>query len=156
MITVPCVQKFNTDGRLDCSNFSLTNIPINIPSSVTHMVLSYNRIRKLGGGSFARFRNLIYLDISNNLLEKLEVKSFYGLNRLEILNISSNHLSNKDSFPKGVFKALSWSLIELDIRHNLRLSDYAGEALQDLTALEILKLDCISGKNYFTMFLIYK
>ena len=136
MITVSCRQKISIKEEVlvDCSKLHLTYVPQKIPTSTTHLTLSHNRITNLTNGIFAKFKNFIYLDISNNLLKKLEVNSFNGLNKLQVLNISSNYLSGKDSFPKGVFKALSWSL------------DYGGEALKDLTTLKILKLDCLSSK----------
>ena len=148
--TVSCVQRFSISDELwvDCDDQHLTHVPRKINISSTHLVLSHNLITKLKDGSFIKFRKLLYLDVSYNKLETLNIKSFYGLNKLEILNISSNLLSSKDSFPKGVFKPLSWSLVELDFRHNMRLLDYADAAIGDLASLNILKLDCIIGKAF--------
>ena len=140
-VTMSCVQRFISDELwVDCANQHLTHVPRNINVSATYLVLSHNLIRKLKDGSFAKFRNLLYLDASYNKLETLGTNSFCGLNKLEILNISSNLLSNKDSFPKGVFKPLSWSLVELDFRHNMRLLDYTDADIGDLASLNILRL----------------
>ena len=89
-ITMSCVQTFNRSKEtlLNCSSLHSTIIPNNMSTSIMHMILSHNRIKKITYGSFARYTILVYLDISNNLLDKLGVDSFNGLNRLEILNIS--------------------------------------------------------------------
>ena len=153
MIKTSCVQTFNIKDQIwtDCSNLHLTYVPRKMPTSTTHLTLSHNRITNLTCGIFAKFRNLIYLDISNNTLKKLDINSFNGLNKLQVLNISSNYLSSKNSFCKGVFKALSLSLVELDIRRNMR-SDYPDAALKGWAALKKLKLDCIHGNFLYSCY----
>ena len=144
--------KFNTNSSeetwTNCSNLELSSASINISVSTTHLILSNNLIKTIKPGRFKRFENLTYLDVSNNLLKTLDSASFTGLTKLTVLNISGNNLSNRTSFPKGVFKPLSSSLLELDMRHNLidlRITQgmYPDEALADLRSLKVLKLDCI-------------
>ena len=148
-----CASAKNTLGQFwtDCSNLKFKYIPDNVPISTTHLVLSNNSITKLQSQYITNLRKLVYLDISNNLLQKLDLNSFKGLDKLKVLNISSNNLSSADTFPIGIFKPLSTSLLELDMRYNLmdlRLSHhkYPDEALSDLVSLTILKMNCIRGK----------
>ena len=115
--------KFNSKSSLETwanfSNLALSSATIDISVSTTHLILSDNVIKTIKPGHFKLFKNLTYLDISNNLLRTLNRTSFAGLTKLTVLNISGNELSSSSSFPKGVFKPLSLSLLELDMRHNL-------------------------------------
>ena len=134
------------DTRSDYSHKNLDLIPNTIPRSVTHLLLSHNRIRQIQQRNFGRLIHLTYLDISSNLINKLDKMAFKGMTELKILNISSNHLNSKYSFPEGVFQPLSASLLELDLRYNMMYLSYPGEAFEYLTSLRTLKLDCITGK----------
>ena len=149
-----CKFNMNASGETwtDCSYQKLSSDSINISVSTTHLILSHNLIRTIKPGHFTLLKNLTYLDISNNLLKTLHPALFTGLTKLTVLNISGNNLSSKSSFPKGVFKPLSSSLLELDMRHNLidlRITQgmYPEEALSDLRVLKVLKIDCMRGKN---------
>ena len=134
------------------SHLALSSASINISISTTHLSLSNNLIKTIKPGDFKLFKNLTYLDISNNLLKMLHLASFIGLTKLTVLNISGNELSSSSSYPKGVFKPLSLSLLELDMRHNLidlRITKgmYPDDTLADLRSLKVLKIDCIRGKD---------
>ena len=147
-------SKENNQFWTNCSNLELSSTSINISVSTTHLSLSNNVIKTIKPGNFENSKNLTYLDISNNLLKMLHPASFIGLTKLTILNISRNDLSSSSSFPIGVFKPLSLSLLELDIRHNLidlRITNmmYPDEALADLHALKVLKIDCITGERFY-------
>ena len=134
------------------SHLALSSASINISISTTHLSLSNNLIKTIKPGDFKLFKNLTYLDISNNLLKMLHPASFIGPTKLTVLNISRNELSSSSSYPKGVFKPLSLSLLELDMRHNLidlRITKgmYPDDTLADLRSLKVLKIDCIRGKD---------
>ena len=148
--------KFNSKSSLEtwtnCSNLALSSATINISVSTTHLILSGNVIKTIKPGQFKLFKNLTYLDISNNYLKMLHPASFIGLTKLTVLNISGNNLRSSSSFPIGVFKPLSLSLLELDMRHNLidlRITKgmYPDDTLADLRSLKVLKIDCIRGKD---------
>ena len=134
------------DTWIDYSHKNLDLIPNTIPRYVTHLLLSHNRIIQIQQRDLARLINLTYLDISNNLISKLDKMAFEGMAKLKILNISSNDLNSKYSFPEGVFQPLSASLVELDLRYNMMYLSYPGEVFEYLTSLRTLKLDCIPGK----------
>ena len=141
-------KKSNGQVWTNCSHLKLTSASINISVSTTHLILSNNLIKTIKPGHLKNVKNLTYLDISNNLLKTLDPATFTGLTKLTTLNISRNNLSSKHSFPRGVFKPLSSSLLELDMRHNLidiRITQgmYPDEALGDLHALKVLKIDCM-------------
>ena len=88
----------------------------------------------------------------------MEALAFFGLKNLQNLSLRDNHLNEKNnSYPQGVFSMLAGKLISLDIRRNLKnkhkhLISYPSEALSDLTSLETLRLDCISGFDLDTKF----
>ena len=142
------------NGQLwtNCSHLALSSASINFSVSTTHLILSKNLIETIEPGHFKLFKSLKYLDLSNNLLKRLHPASFTGLAKLTVLNISGNDLSSSYSFPKGVFKPVSLSLLELDMRHNLvdlRITKgmYPDDTLADLRSLKVLKIDCIRGKD---------
>ena len=148
-----CKIHIQRNGQLwtNCSHKKFSSVSRNISVSTTRLILSYNVMKRIKPGNFQNFKNLTYLDISNNSLKTLDPASFIGLTKLRVLNISGNDLSNKTSFPKGVFKPFSSSLLELDMRHNLMdrrttLRMYPDETLADLYSLKVLKIDCISGE----------
>ena len=151
-----CKMYTRANGQLwtNCSHLALSSASINISVSTTHLILSKNLIETIEPGHFKLFKSLKYLDLSNNLLKRLHPASFTGLAKLTVLNISGNDLSSSSSFPIGVFKPLSFSLLELDMRHNLidlRMTNmmYPDEALADLHALKVLKIDCITGERFY-------
>ena len=155
-----CEFNTNSSGEIwtNCSNLKLSSVSINISVSTTHLILSNNLIKTIKPGNFKLFENLTYLDISNSLLKTMDSASFATLTKLKVLNIFENDLSNKTSFPNGVFKPLSSSLLELDMRHNLmdlRITQgmYPDEALADLRSLKVLKIDCIRGEHFSDMIL---
>ena len=145
-------NKSSVKNWANCSNLALSSASINISISTTHLSLSNNVIKTIKPGHFKLFKNLTYLHISNNLLKRLHPASFTGLTKLTVLNISGNNLSRSSSFPKGVFKPISLSLLELDMRQNLidlRITKgmYPDDTLAGLRVLKVLKIDCIRGKG---------
>ena len=73
------------DTWSDYSHKNLDLIPNTIPRYVTHLFLSHNRIIEIQQRDLARLINLTYLDISNNLISKLDKMAFKGMAKLKIL-----------------------------------------------------------------------
>ena len=137
----------------NCSNAGLTSIPNNIPVQTTHIVFTNNKFQEVKNNSFSGLRQLLWLDMSNCSIYKLQGNAFDQLQNLKFLYLKDNHLSWKNySYGEGVFKPLSNQLKCLDIRRNLKSvgtnltnESYPGRELSVLVSLETLRLDCISG-----------
>ena len=66
-------------GKVDCSHQGLEDIPGDIPTTTTHLVLSDNIITKISAlGLFNRLPNLKILDMSRNKIDEVEQGAFEG------------------------------------------------------------------------------
>ncbi|KAK6018311.1 leucine Rich repeat-containing domain protein [Ostertagia ostertagi] len=85
----PSVCDCTAQGRVDCSQRELAQVPPGIPPSTR------------------------YLDLSKNNLRNIDPNAFRGLKKLRTLNLRRNHLR---SIPKGLDEV---TLHKLDLRLNL-------------------------------------
>ncbi|XP_028674889.1 leucine-rich repeat-containing protein 3B [Erpetoichthys calabaricus] len=84
-----------------CSNTRLGEIPQDIPNDTHRLYLDFNNIAAVPADAFRDLTLLVELDLSHNIIAKLESGAFRGLNeRLQLLDLSSNRLMslNKDAF----------------------------------------------------------
>ena len=159
---LPC-KLFET-FKLDCAYRNLSAIPP-LPSEITELNLSHNKIRKLEEGAFSRTVNLTVIELQyNNVwrireylfselvsLTSLSLKAialrvlypttFHGLCNLRYLDLSYNFLF---SLPHVVFSGL-FSLRELRLKHN-GFSVIPSNAFAPLQSLQILDLT----EGYYT------
>ena len=142
---IPKTKEFLTN----CSNAELTSVPDNIPLNTTHFLLSNNKFYQLRNNSFEKLVKLEWLDLSNCQIYQMEALAFLGLQNLKTLSLKNNHLNEKNnSYPQDIFSNLAENLKYLDISGNLKNKypmSYPSEALSVLNAIQILRLDCISG-----------
>lgn len=89
---------------VDCRDRGLTEIPPDIPETVTELRLEQNRITELPGRVFSAFKHLRRLDLSNNQISKVAGDAFYGLKSLTTLVLYGNRLTD---LPRNVFHGLS-------------------------------------------------
>ncbi|XP_046566477.1 LOW QUALITY PROTEIN: slit homolog 3 protein-like, partial [Haliotis rubra] len=155
----PCVCRVTPNGKLiaNCKGKHLSNIPKQIPNSVSYLCLSHNSIKHLPGGSFQRFSALERLDLSFNQLKRLDVHTFAGATNLLHLNLNGNHLQlNESAYPEGIFR--EQKLLTLNIANNNKIADsvYPDKALGDLTALQRLFIDGVRNASFGTGFLKLK
>ena len=122
---------------VDMSNGTLQNVPPDLNSNVTKLILSENFIAlsKTDRKALSNYPKLKELHLDNNNLTHLTGKIFVGLSELRALNVSGNKIVDMDP---GAFSGLS-SLQELDLSHNLLqclpLDVFSG--LQNLTSLRL-------------------
>ena len=137
----------------NCSNAGLTSIPKNISSLTHYLLLVGNDFEMIKNNSFPNLVNLVWLDLSNSQIYRIESGAFLKLQTLGVLLLRDNHLCEKrNSYAEGVFDILGKELKILDIRGNLKnvspkMRSYPGKALSALQSLDILKLDCVWGRN---------
>lgn len=109
-------------------------IPKNIPNSIRLLNLSYNNIESIGD-SLTDLRQLVSLDLSFNMIKKLEKEAFRGLKSLKSLYLNSNQIVNLAS---DVFTPLQ-NLTDLHLSHNKQLE--IGEPFLVHQSLKELSLD---------------
>ncbi len=111
-----------------------------IYQGTTHLTFVKNEITFLKGSSFSNLSELIYLDISGNLIEQLSSSAFYNLNKLEILILQDNgdelFRCNNLSLPSDVFKPVAGTLKILDASFAFDCDEASYKAFSVLTELE--------------------
>ncbi|XP_051959853.1 leucine-rich repeat-containing protein 19-like [Xyrauchen texanus] len=99
-----------TSGVTTCSvkknGTSLKYIPTNETSTLTELILSYNKIEMSRSDVTAlqQYTSLRELDLSHNLIQKLSPRAFDNLTNLETLNLRANSLQ---TLPEDIFKGLT-------------------------------------------------
>ena len=123
-------------------NKGLTSVPQDIPSDVTTVTLSSNRITNVTSGIFSHLNICIKLYLNLNKISLIEPGAFAGLVFLEELYLEDNHISQQ---------------IESNMWNGLQYPEYLGltnnyitaispEAFSGMMWLKTLYL----GKNYLT------
>ncbi len=102
------VVNTNHEISADCSALKLTRIPNGLPRNITRLILHNNLLNTIKKSAFINFTELRYLDLSNNNIARLHVKSLSGLNKLQLLNLNENHFClNSFSFTNDCLKNLT-------------------------------------------------
>ncbi|ETN69996.1 leucine Rich repeat-containing domain protein [Necator americanus] len=110
VLVCPSMCLCSDDGRADCSNRGLTEVPTDFPPSITVLDLRGNALEVLGRSSFAGLEeSIIHIDLSRNNLRSIDSNAFRNLKRLRTLNLRRNHLR---SIPKALDEL---QLIKLDL-----------------------------------------
>ncbi|XP_056645598.1 insulin-like growth factor-binding protein complex acid labile subunit isoform X2 [Diorhabda sublineata] len=144
---------------VQCERSKLDVIPITLNPAIQRLVLRTNKIKTIDA-AFQFYKELQYVDLSNNHLvnipmrsfinqEKLQElhlnknklssinnKTFHGLKSLTVLNLRENFL---EELPKGLFSILP-KLEELNLGQN-RISKIDPLAFDGLFSLRVLYLD---------------
>ncbi|KAM8825807.1 leucine-rich repeat and immunoglobulin-like domain-containing nogo receptor-interacting protein 4b [Synchiropus picturatus] len=126
---------------VSCARQVLILVPDNIPNTVQHLDLSFNKIRTVARNQFFGLGRLVDLDLSSNSISMIELEAFQGLPKLRLLHINNNHLK---ILPAGVFSGLS-GLTFLDLSHNeiLVFLDFTFKEMANLKALETVENDLV-------------
>ncbi|XP_071094976.1 toll-like receptor 4 [Haliotis cracherodii] len=105
-------------SRVDCQNLNLTSVPGDLPPNTVSLDLSGNNITILRDQAFVRLPRLMYLNIVNSQVSRLEANAFKGLSLLLSLRLNNNNLQlDNHTYPEDVFRPLQ-SLTELNIGSN--------------------------------------
>ncbi|XP_030613092.1 toll-like receptor 13 [Archocentrus centrarchus] len=127
-----------------CSGSKLSAVPGDIPSTVTGLDLSKNKISTIHASDFRDLVNLTQLDVSSNSISQIDSGAFTRLISLQKLNLNNNNLV---ALGENVFDGLS-HLIELRINRN-RIKQVASTSFKSiLPHLHVL----VIKNNYLTIF----
>lgn len=126
------ISQTNTQLKFDISGFNFSSIHPNSLvnfTSLTHLYLSGNRIRRLKSGMFEKgLKNLKNLDLFGCSITEIDINAFAGLSNLLSLNLGHN--SQINLYDAAQFNGLSSLKI-------LNLSD--NDFQSDLNKLEIFR-----------------
>ncbi|XP_026854005.2 leucine-rich repeat-containing protein 38 [Electrophorus electricus] len=122
---------------VDCTGQGLTRLPDSIPLGVRRLLLADNGILWIPSDFLVVYSDLVYLDLRNNSLTKLEPGTLPTFSRLVYLDLRNNNLTE---IPSGTFGE-SHSLIKLRLGNNPYLSMLSRGALAGLTSLRELELE---------------
>lgn len=114
-------------GRADCSHLNLRVIPSDLPSNISSLDVSHNKLVKVLGDSLGRYRGLIHLNASYNSIARVDESLCQSLPLLQTLNLEHNqvHLLKKEDL--GQCTTLTW----LNIANNrLKLQEEPFSGLQ--------------------------
>lgn len=123
-----------------CEKNKLDVIPITLNPAIQRLVLRNNKIKTVDA-AFQFYRDLQYVDLSNNHLVNIPTKSFTSQERLQELHLNKNKLS---SVTNVTFQGLK-SLTVLNLRENF-LMELTRGLFSILPKLEELNL----GQNRIT------
>ena len=120
------------------SDCVLTDVPRNLPSTLTSLCLNGNRITTLNDDVFVNLVSLRRLYIGGNLIVTLHQKAFNGLTNLQILHLVDNNIG---TLPGAIFDSLvRLTSLELNKNNIKFIPNTEPHVLEPLTALTYLTL----------------
>ncbi|KAG8002383.1 Leucine-rich repeat-containing protein 38 [Nibea albiflora] len=122
---------------VDCTGQGLTRVPDYIPLDVRRILLSNNWIPWIPSDFLVLYSDLVYLDLRNNSLSRLDPGTLGTSSRLVFLDLGRNNLTE---IPSGTFGE-SRSLIKLRLGNNPHLNMVGRDAFTGLTSLRELELE---------------
>uniref|UniRef100_A0A3B5KZ23 Slit homolog 2 (Drosophila) n=1 Tax=Xiphophorus couchianus TaxID=32473 RepID=A0A3B5KZ23_9TELE len=75
-----------SNNIVDCRGKGLTEIPTNLPETITEIRLEQNAIKVIPAGAFSPYKKLRRIDLSNNQISELASDAFQGLRSLNSLD----------------------------------------------------------------------
>ncbi|XP_077136106.1 slit homolog 2 protein isoform X5 [Ranitomeya variabilis] len=124
-----------SNNVVDCRGKGLTEIPTNLPETITEMRLEQNSIKVIPPGGFSPYKKLRRIDLSNNQISEIAPDAFQGLRSLNSLVLYGNKITE---LPQRVFEGL-FSLQLLLLNAN-KINCLRVGAFQDLHNLNLLSL----------------
>ncbi|XP_069833811.1 toll-like receptor 3 [Dendropsophus ebraccatus] len=124
-----------TAEKADCSHLELSTIPSDLPSTITILDLSHNRLKTLPVANLSRYDKLQHLDVGYNTLHDLETTLCQQLSLLKILNLQHNEFTK---IPQKALHSCT-GLDELRLNSN-GIKEITGNPFQNLQILRILDM----------------
>ncbi|CAK1598949.1 unnamed protein product [Parnassius mnemosyne] len=113
---------------------NLDDINFNFFSSLQHLYLKFNKIRRLSISPFLKLNLLENLDLSYNKISQLKNSNFRGLEKLSSLGLSNNNIESMEPFTEDLY-----NLKVLDLSYN-KLQNILNQDLANLKELNVLYL----------------
>ncbi|KAM3864771.1 toll-like receptor 3 [Diretmus argenteus] len=129
--------------RADCSHLSLNATPPNLPSNITALDMSSNRLVRLPPASLTPYPGLLHLDVGHNSISRLEEGLCQTLVLLQTLSVERNEvhwLKEKDLSHCTHLTALNMA------RNRLKLQGEPLSALESLIFLDVSKNNLVSAR----------
>uniref|UniRef100_A0A3Q0R0L0 Immunoglobulin superfamily containing leucine-rich repeat 2 n=1 Tax=Amphilophus citrinellus TaxID=61819 RepID=A0A3Q0R0L0_AMPCI len=136
-----CQDKFSHQFA-DCAYKDLLKVPVGLPSNVTTVSLSANKIQILKSKSFVNITQVTSLWLAHNELVTIEKDTLAPLVQLRNLDISNNKIVN---FPwEDLHNLTALQLLKMNNNEMVNLPKDAFSTLKDLRSLRINnnKFDC--------------
>ncbi|XP_039346229.1 immunoglobulin superfamily containing leucine-rich repeat protein 2 isoform X1 [Mauremys reevesii] len=129
-----CVDKY-AHQFADCAYKDLQAVPVGLPSNVTTLSLSANKITSLQKSSFVEVTQVTSLWLAHNEISAIEEGTFAILVQLKNLDISYNQIID---FPWGdLYNLSALQLLKMNNNHMVKLPWEAFHTLKDLRSLRI-------------------
>lgn len=80
------------DGKADCSHLRLSTIPANLPSNISSLDMSHNRMVRIPPESLKQYPGLLHLNMGYNSVTKLNEPFCLVLPLLQTLNMVRNEV----------------------------------------------------------------
>ncbi|XP_026565684.1 immunoglobulin superfamily containing leucine-rich repeat protein 2-like [Pseudonaja textilis] len=129
-----CVDKY-AQQFADCAYKDLQTVPSGLPSNVTTLSLSANKITALARGTFAEVTQVTSLWLAHNQIRAVEEGTLAVLGLLKNLDVSHNQISD---FPWADLRNLSaLQLLKMNNNRMAQLPSGAFSSLSDLRSLRI-------------------
>nr|XP_014428009.1 immunoglobulin superfamily containing leucine-rich repeat protein 2 [Pelodiscus sinensis] len=130
-----CVEKKFGRQLAECAYRDLQEVPAGLPSNVTTLSLSANRIRSLQQRSFLEVTQVSSLWLAHNEISAIEAGTFAGLLHLKNIDLSHNQLAD---FPwRDLHNLSALQLLKMNNNQLARLPADAFRTLRDLRSLWI-------------------
>ena len=104
---IPCEQDLHSKVA-NCRERNISVVPNNLFEDTRDLDLAYNSITSLCNNSFRRYSNLLFLDLSANNIQVIEVATFDNLHALSELNLSRNSEISLRNFTSLSLHALTY------------------------------------------------
>lgn len=129
-----CQDKF-THQIADCAYKDLLVVPVGLPSNVTTVSLSANKIKSLKSRSFVNITQVTSLWLAHNEIVGIERNTFAPLIQLRNLDVSNNHIV---FFPWEDLRNLTaLQLLKMNNNEMVNLPKEAFSTLKDLRSVRI-------------------
>ncbi|XP_078416975.1 type III endosome membrane protein TEMP [Cetorhinus maximus] len=132
----PC--EIHSEESAICTGRNLTRVPKDLPTNLTSLDLSYNSVDVTdleNSRGLQAFKNLVFLNLSNNHIPTLSPGVFTSLKMLKVLDLSNCNISLL--CPKAFKGLLSLKIL---ILNNNRIKALVPQFLGDVQALSTLDL----------------
>lgn len=130
-----CVEKKFGRQLAECAYRDLQEVPAGLPSNVTTLTLSANRLHALQQRSFLEVTQVQSLWLAHNQISAIEAGTFAGLLHLKNIDLSHNQLAD---FPwRDLHNLSALQLLKMNNNQLARLPADAFRTLRDLRSLWI-------------------